>query len=132
MRAFPAASVYARVVDALRVLERHGRAVGLFRNARRKLIEVRGRVVEHAVPEWVIGVQGDLRQHGCVAQERDAALMFFARERIGRVIVRILAVEIGRRGFETELEVDQVGQLLVASVRQPLNVASPLNVAVPT
>ncbi len=91
----------AERVSVFRVIDPFGHLQGnsgssrvLPDDARSKLVEVGGRVVQHAVPEWVIGMDRHLSDNRAVRQKGDASLVFFVRERSRRAIIRVLAVDV--------------------------------------
>ena len=59
----------------------------------------------------MVGVDGDLPDDGARALEEDAALVLFARERLRRIVVGVLAVHQRRRRLEAEMERHAIADL---------------------
>jgi hypothetical protein len=59
-----------------------------------QLIKVRWRVVDEALPKWMVGMDSRLRDSRLVVLDLNAALMFLVGEMPGWIVVRVLAINV--------------------------------------
>ena len=73
------------------------------------MIEVRGRIVLDALPISMVEVEGHLREGVSILFDREPTLELFAFE-CGSRVFWILAIRIGRRDLQPELEIHRLRQ----------------------